>query len=317
MKKFTLLFLLFVMAICTARAQTMDEMKADMAAKETELTDLQASLEEMTAKADALKAEVDALADQITPYPRWDRGILGSVGANISGFNNWLLLEQSNIDAVNITFSSNGFINADFEKSFWRNNANLVLGWQRFDNRDTPEDSDEFQVSADAFNVSSLYGFKLSPKWAVSALGEYRTSVLDGRFNNPGYLDLGIGATWTPITDLVVVVHPLNYNFVFSDNDEFDFQSSLGAKVVADYSLAVTDNIAWKSNLSAFLSYEGSELSNYTWINSVSTAVRGVGVRLELGLRSNEQEAMAAMLDDNPIQSYWLIGLSYAIASKE
>ena len=34
-----------------------------------------------------------------------------------------------------------------------------------------------------------------------------------------GYLDAGVGATWTPVTDLVVVIHPLNYNFVFADND--------------------------------------------------------------------------------------------------
>ncbi len=46
---------------------------------------------------------------------------------------------------------------------------------------------------------------------------------------------LGVGATWTPIKDLFVVIHPLNYNFVFSSGDAI-FESSLGAKIVADYS---------------------------------------------------------------------------------
>ncbi|MEZ4985923.1 MAG: hypothetical protein R2795_12955 [Saprospiraceae bacterium] len=57
-------------------------------------------------------------------------------------------------------------------------------------------------------------------------------------------------STWTPIKDLVVVFHPLNYNFVFSDSD-FDFQSS-GTKIVADYTRQLTKGVAWKSNLSAF-----------------------------------------------------------------
>jgi hypothetical protein len=75
-------------------------------------------------------------------------------------------------------------------------------------------------------------------------------------------------------------------------------------------------NVVWKSNLSAFLSYEGSDLSNYTWVNSFSTAVKGVGIGLDIGLRSNKQEALARGREDNPLQSYWLLGLSYAISSK-
>ena len=80
------------------------------------------------------------------------------------------------------------------------------------------------------FTISSLYGRKLNDKWAVSALGEYRTSIINN-FNDPGFLDLGIGMTWTPIADLVVVIHPLNYNFVFAKNDAA-FDSSAGAKIV-------------------------------------------------------------------------------------
>ena len=44
------------------------------------------------------------------------------------------------------------------------------------------DDIDEFQVSADAFNVMSLFGWKLSDQWAISALGEFRTSILDDKF---------------------------------------------------------------------------------------------------------------------------------------
>ncbi len=315
MKNLSTLMILMLLFSCVAFGQSTEELQQMKEEKAAELAELEGELSDLTGKVDALKGEVAALTEQLTPYPRWDKGLLGTVGLNFSTFNDWLLRDQPNTSAVNIGFSTTGFANADFEKSFWRNNLNLTLGWLKFDDRDNPDDVEDFQVSADAFNVSSLFGYKLSDKWAISALGEYRTSILEDRFNNPGYLDLGTGATWTPIQDLVVVIHPLNYNFVFSDMD-FEFESSLGAKVVTDYSRALAKGVVWKSNLSAFLSYDGADLSNWTWVNGFSTAVKGVGIGLDIGLRSNKQEANAAMLSDNPLQTYWILGLSYAVSTK-
>ena len=151
------------------------------------------------------------------------------------------------------------------KKFFWRNAMNINLNWVKLDDKDDPNDEDGFRESTDVFNISSLYGFKLNDKFAVSTLGEYRTTILSN-FNDPGYLDIGVGGTWTPITDLVVVIHPLNYNFVFSDEDTI-FNSSLGAKIVADYTKQI-GAVSFKSNLSMFQSYESGDLSNWTWTNS-------------------------------------------------
>ena len=175
------------------------------------------------------------------------------------------------------------------------------------------------------FNISSLYGRKLSEKFAISGMGEYRTTLLDN-FNDPGYLDLGVGATWTPITNLVVVIHPLNYNFVFSSGDTV-FDSSMGAKIVADYTRQI-GAINFKTNFSTFQSYKSSDLSNWTWTNSFGyTLWKMIGVGFDFGLRSNKQEAVNyiqnldpanggdpnATFDsvDNDLQSYWTFGLSY------
>ncbi len=317
MTKKSLLLSLALLAFCfSLQAQTVEEMQQQKAAKEQELSNLEPQLKELQGKVAALKADVAGLTDKLTPYPRWDVGALGNVGLNFSNFNNWFSKSAPNTSAVNIGLTLGSFANLQQKKYFWRNNANLALAWLKFDDKDKEDDTDDFQVAADAFNVVSLFGYKLSEKIAISTLGEYRTAVLDGRFNDPGYLDLGVGATWTPVTDLVVVVHPLNYNFVFSSGD-FDFESSLGCKVVADYTRKITDGVAWKSNLSAFLSYKDSDLSNWTWINGVTTAVKGVGVGFDLGLRSNKQEALAAGETDNPVQVYWLLGLSYALSTKK
>ncbi|MDZ4747543.1 MAG: DUF3078 domain-containing protein [Saprospiraceae bacterium] len=306
------LIALACLSIGTISAQTTEELMAIQAAKAAELATLEGQLTDLTATVDALKTEVAGLTDQITPYPRWDIGARGNIGFNISNFNDWLSKESPNTNAISIGFTGNGYANLDQKKYFWRNNLNVALGWQKFDDEDDPnDDNKEFKVTSDAFNMTTLFGYKLSDKWALSTLAEYRSSLIDN-FNNPGYLDVGAGATWTPIKDLVVVIHPLNYNFVFS-NTGFDYQSSFGTKVVADYKREIVKGINWTSNLSAFLSYKGMDLSNWTWINGLTTSVKGFGIGLDIGLRSNKQEAEAAGRTNNPLQTYWIFGLTYVL----
>ncbi|MEM6379371.1 MAG: DUF3078 domain-containing protein [Bacteroidota bacterium] len=316
MKKALLFYLLMTCFIGTslmAQVQDTTLLKEQKALKADTLKQLEAQLKSLQGQANTLKADIANINEQLTPYPRWTKGLASNIGFNFSNFNNWFPKDQPSTSAVNIGLTTTVFANAEFEKAFWRNSANLTLGWLRFDDKDNPDDEDGFQVAADAFNITSLYGRNLTKKLAISTLGEYRTSVLDGQLNNPGYLDLGLGATWTPVKDLVVVVHPLNYNFVFAE-DEVNFDSSLGAKLVADYTRKFGKSIAWRSNLSAFLSYEGSDLSNWTWVNNFSTAYKGIGIGLDIGLRSNQQEARAAERAGNPLQSYYILGLSYAIS---
>jgi uncharacterized coiled-coil protein SlyX len=310
--KNTLLVFAFIAMALAANTQTSTELSALQAQKSAELGQLQTQLAELTGRVESLQNEVEDLNDQLTPYPRWDIGALGNLGFSFSSFSDWLPKSQPNTTAFNIGFAGNGFANLEQRKYFWRNNANLTLGWLKFNDRDNNEDEDEFNVSADALAASSLFGYKLSEKLALSALAEYRSSILDDKFNNPGYLDLGAGVTWTPITDLVVVVHPLNYNLIFSDSD-FDFKSTLGAKVVVDYKKLLTKNLAWRTNLSAFASYEGFDYSNWTWTNGLTTAVKGLGIGIDFGLRQNEQEALSVGRTDNPLQSYWIVGLAYAL----
>ncbi|WP_396597452.1 DUF3078 domain-containing protein [Dokdonia sp. R86516] len=304
-----------ILLTISAQAQTEEELKAQQAPKKAEIAKLQ--------------GEVNSLQAQIDALPGWKYGAFGTIGGNFSKFSDWYSQGTPNVSSGNIGITGNVFANKLEEKYFWRNSLNVNLGWVKFDNEDDATDDDSFREATDVFNVSSLYGYKLTDKIAVSALGEYRTTILNN-FNDPGYLDLGVGATWTPITNLVVVVHPLNYNFVFSDNDAV-FESSLGAKIVADYTRQI-GKIAFKSNLSAFASYKSSDLSNFTWINSFSYKLfNQIGVGFEFGLRGNRQEAVNFANNnllaedptaipfevgdsavDNKIQSYYLLGLTYA-----
>lgn len=291
----------------TAFSQTEEELKAQQAPKKESIAKLQSEV-------DAIQAKIDAL-------PGWRKGAFGTIGGNLSGFNNWFSQGSPNVSAGNIGATLNAFANLKQDKYFWNNSANVNLQWIKFDDEDNATDSDDFNAATDVFNVQSLFGYKLTDKIALSTLGEYRTTIIDN-FNDPGYLDIGVGATWTPIQNLVVVVHPLNYNFVFAENDSA-FSSSLGAKIVADYTRQL-GKVSFKSNLSAFASYESSNLSNWTWQNGFAyTLWKNIGVGFDFGLRGNHQEALnyaqtiasddTLSFDDvdNDLQSFWLLGLTY------
>ena len=290
-------------------AQTEEELKATQNAKKDSIAAIQG-------RVNAIQAQLDAL-------PGWKIGAFGVIGTNLANFNNWYAQGLPNNSSGNIGITVNAFANLKEEKFFWRNSGNINLSWVKLDDKDDPTDDSGFREATDVFNISSLYGRKLSEKFAISTLGEYRTTILNN-FNDPGYLDIGVGGTWTPCDDLVVVIHPLNYNFVFSSEDTI-FNSSLGAKILADYTKNI-GSINFKSNLSLFQSYESGDLNNWTWTNSFSyTLWKMIGVGFEVGLRNNKQEALnyaintlgntGATFDnvDNDLQTYWTLGLSYKL----
>lgn len=306
MKK-RLLLAAFCIGMFSMNAQTKDELQAKKAEK--------------LGIAKAAQAEADALQAKIDALPGWRKGAFGTIGGSISGFENWFAQGSPNVNSGNIGFTVNAYANLIQDKFFWRNSLNVNLNWVKFDDLDDGIDNSEFRPATDVFNITSLYGRNITKTLAVSALAEYRTTILDN-FNDPGYLDVGVGFTWTPIENLIVVVHPLNYNFVFSDSDAV-FESSLGAKIVADYTKQF-GGINFKSNLTSFQSYKSSDLSNITWTNSFSyTLWKAIGVGFDFGLRSNKQEALNNALQqtpatatsfddvDNKLQTFYTVGLSY------
>ncbi|QCE41004.1 DUF3078 domain-containing protein [Psychroserpens sp. NJDZ02] len=292
----------FLIGMISMQAQTKEELHTQKAEKQ--------------AAADALQGEANALQAQIDALPGWRKGAFGTIGGSLSEFSNWYSQDASDNSSGSIGITVNAFANLIEDDFFWRNNLNVNLGWVKLDDKNDPTDSEDFNATTDVFNISSLYGRNIAKNLAVSGLAEYRTTILDN-FNDPGYLDVGVGLTWTPIENLIVVAHPLNYNFVFAKNDAV-FESSLGAKIVADYTRQI-GAISFKSNFSTFQSYKDGDLSNFTWINSFGYNLwKMIGVGFDFGLRSNKQEAANAQnvllpAADNKLQSYWLVGLNYKI----
>lgn len=294
MKRLFTLLLLSISTLVVAQemdqAQLIDSLKSLKAEKEAAVKELQGEIS-------SIKGQIDAL-------PGWEVGSFGTLGFNLSNFNNWQKGANPNAVSSAIRASVNAYANYDEPKLFWRNSGGINLGWLKLDTDvDDNEDAD-FEQVADVLKLTSLFGYKLSDKLALSSLAEYNTSILSN-FNNPGILDFGVGFTWTPIQNMVVVVHPINYHWVFGDNPEFD--SGLGTKIVADYTRELVPGLTWKTNLTTFLAYKSTDpsLSEWTWTNSFGFSVwKGIGVGLEFGLRNAEVESPDG-------QSYWLLGISY------
>jgi len=302
------LLIIFFISIVSIKAQTIKELKAEQAIKKDSIS--------------ALQNKVNALQAQIDAFPEWRIKAFGTIGGSLSNFNNWFSQGTPNNSSGNIGFTINTYANLIQEKFFWRNTVTINLNWVKLDDKDNPDDDNTFKTTTDVFNFSSLYGHKLSEKFAASTLIAYRTTLLDN-LNDPGYLDIGVGVTWTPIKDLVVVLQPLDYNIVFSEEASI-FESSLGAKILADYTKKI-EAITFKTNLSMFQSYKSSNFSNWTWTNSFGyTLWKKIGVGFDFGLRSNKQEALNYAINtlgntdatfnnvDNDLQSYWIFGLSYS-----
>jgi hypothetical protein len=300
--------LLFVCSSFFTSSQNVSELKKEQAPKKALIAKLKGEVAALQSKIDAL----DALDG-------WRTGAFGTIGGSLSGFNNWYSKKTPNAAAGNIGITINGFANLIKKRFFWKNSGTVNLGWVKLDDK-TIDGDGGFETATDVFTISSLYGRRLNKKWAASALVEHRTSLIDN-FNDPGYLDFGGGFTWTPLSQLVVVIHPGNYNLAFSKGETV-FESSLGVKVVADYVTKIK-KLSIKSNLSIYQSYKTDNLSNWTWTNTLGYKLyKGIGLGFELGLRKNKQEALNnALINDstldfntinNKLQSYWLFGMSYA-----
>lgn len=341
LRKLFLLSLVFSFLSFGLQAQTVEELKATKAEKQATL--------------DALQAEIDALQTQIETMPGWKFGALGTLGFNANRYTNWFGAASPFSGGLDFGIGATAFANLDREKFFWRNGAtlNFQKGQTTSDHRNNPvipdDGLEDVPTIADNIGINSAYGYKLNDKWAISVLGDYKTTL--SNINDPGTLDLGAGINWTPMPDLTVYFHPLNYNFVFSNNALQAYESSLGCKILAQYQKSLPMGIAWSSNFSAFVSYSDvTNFSNWEWINGFGFNVwKGIGVGLTYGLRGDMQqsynnfiatdgttdangvftpnfsvdEAASNFLNienadgttgfENKVQSYILVGLTYAL----
>ena len=311
MKKMMILSLAFFMVLTVSNGQDVMDKAKEMATYKADIAAKAAMVKTKEAEIGALKGEIASLQKKVDLAAGWRFNTGGILGFNIAGFDNWSKQANPNSKVSAITGNFKGTAVLDKEKFFWRNEGGINVGWQQLvldtKKEGLTTEEKEYKNVADAMTLTSLFGYKLTRDIAASVLGQYNSSIVKN-FNNPGVLDIGAGATWTPhqVPNLVVTVHPLNYHIVFKEGDT-DTKSALGAKVFASYFANLYKGIKWSTDLSGFLEYGSSDpsLNEYTWNNQLTFAAwKGIGVGIGFGIRNSAIES------DN-FQSYYNLGLSY------
>lgn len=307
LQKLTIVFA-FCLSGFLAQAQTLEELKAQKAS-------LAAAQATVQAKVDSFAGEIGKLNAQIEVLSGWQTGFNGVIGLNFGSSNKWASNANPNSSFSNLSIGLNAFANIIKEKSFWRNNFNSNTNWQSLDTDTKDNETEGFLKSrtTDVLGFGSLFGLRMNQDFAISALGDFNSSLFN--FLKPGSLDFGAGATYTPhqLPNFVAVVHPLTYHIAFpADGSELETTGGLGAKLKLTYNHKFKGGVAWSSNLGTFIPYSQpkadsneAQLFEYTWINSLSFNVwKGIGVGINFGLRQ-------ADFENESVQSYSSVGLSY------
>ena len=318
MKNLLLLISVLLLSMGITQAQSLEELKTQQAEKMAMADDLKGQADAALAEADALQKEIDILSG-------WRKGVAGMLGFDWNKSNGWIANPNPDAQSSSLNLDLTGYLMNDKEKTFWHNKANIVKAWSDVDLSavdDTISGDGLFDNgTVDILNISSLAGYKLSEKFALSGQAELNTSVEN--FIKPGTLDFGVGATWLPMDNLTVMIHPFNYNIAFpADGSPASTSGSIGAKIRADYIddfMIAGKKVDWSSTLTAYLPYtavdeftlpDGSvkdKSTYYTWLNSFSFEVwNGIGVGIGWGLRNADFESTST-------QSYTNIGLSYKL----
>jgi len=304
MKKLYILFIGLMVFAVNTNAQSLEELKAKKA-------DLAAQASAKQAEVNALNGEIGSLNSEISILSGWATGFSGNIGFDFNKSKNWVASPNADASSSSLGISLAAFANKMTEKIMWRNKGLVTKAWQDVDVDEAGDGESLFDLgTVDILNLSSLYGYRIHPKIAISALAELNTSIEN--FVDPGAFDFGVGGTWTPSNNLVVVFHPLNYHAGLSRTEGIESAGALGLKLRADYTK--TYNIAGKnmnlsSTITGFIPYSTPEgengLMEYTWVNSLSFELwKGIGVGIGAGLRKADFES-------SDTQSYYSLGLSY------
>ncbi|MEM8525083.1 MAG: DUF3078 domain-containing protein [Bacteroidota bacterium] len=305
-------------------------------AQKERLQELKDLRKEKRAAQKALNEEIDSLSKVIQSFPGWKTGLSGIVGVDFTGSRNWFVNAIENNDSRAYSTSFNAFANYDRKKIFSRNSLNAAVQVQRVKNTDIDDntgleaETTRLISTSSNFSISSLNGYKYSKEFALSLEAAFQTGILNideekekivSIFNNPGQLTASLGSSWTPNSDFYLSVHPIGVQWNYP-NDEFS--SSVGAKLSSGYNGELFNFLDWTSDLRAFIAYQGDEsqgysandLSTWNWTNTFTIAdlVGGIGLGFTLGLQRNKQLAFNKNVEDaGKLQSYYAIGLSYAI----
>lgn len=195
----------------------------------------------------------------------------GVMGVNLTqvSLTNW----SAGGDA-SVAFDVNFGYSADYIRAnhLWQNRIELSYGLNNTATNGARKTNDKIYLS-------SMYGYKFSKHWYVSALMTFETQFANGfdyaktgaqhisRFMAPGYLSLGPGLTWTPNTWFTATFSPVSWRGTFvlddmlSDAGAFGvdkgkkLRNECGGAINAEVKKEIIKNVSLYSRLNLFSNY--------------------------------------------------------------
>ncbi|MGF1533242.1 MAG: DUF3078 domain-containing protein [Bernardetiaceae bacterium] len=245
----------------------------------------------------SLFAFVVLAQDETDTTSIWTTG--GSVALNFSnvGLSNWAGGGQNSL-AIGTVINLNA--DRETEKSVWKNNLKFQFGMARVGSSDT----NLFKKTDDLLILNSNYGYKLTERWSVSLLGDFRTQVADGniyardpltskerveqrisRFLAPGYLQTNLGFQYKNET-LVLGLSPLASKFTFVMDDSLSAAGAFGVEpgknlraevagfsLNGKYKIELMENVQFETVLMMFANYQTLSRIDINWDTLLSLKV--------------------------------------------
>jgi hypothetical protein len=199
----------------------------------------------------------------------WKTGGIFSVNLSQGSLNNWAA------GGENFSLSVNTFINvhAFYKKDrySWDNNLDVNLGYVKTTSLGTRKNDDRF-------DLTSKYGYALSPKVNVSGLVNLRsqffkgynypdaaTKIYTSKFFAPAYLLLSPGIDFHPTGNLSIFVSPATARFIIVSDTSLSKLYGVDAGKKTDFQFGAYTSITYTANLGQVLTYKGKLdlFSNY------------------------------------------------------
>lgn len=180
--------------------------------------------------ADKFAGTAKMQSSDTAPVKVWTYG--GDVGLTVSqaAYSNW---SQGGNNSIAFTGSFNYNLNYLKGKHLWTSRLELAFGVNNTAGTGLRKTSDKIYFTTN-------YGYMVAPKLYLGVLGTFSTQFANGydyttsttnyisRFMAPGYLSVGLGLTYKPLTWLTLILSPLNLRETFVEDKMLSDLGSFG-----------------------------------------------------------------------------------------
>ena len=252
MKKYALIALLALVLSPVATAQKKGNDTRIPYANTTEVDFSGENLSTAQLAVANIVSQVDASqVDTTTPPPKkvtyWSKGLLTQVGLSQVSLTNWA---AGGFPTISLNGLIDGTLDYNKDKFLWENRLKISYGFiQTFDATDLQNNpfSKQFKKSDDRITLDSKFGYQLVERLYFSTALNFRSQLtntfegdkLKSTILAPGYLSLGVGLKYKPLTWLSLNFTPLTGNLVIVTMK--DLQETYGNVVKDRYGNPVLD----------------------------------------------------------------------------